>query len=268
LSLSALYQLNIEMNRLSLNRAAVELPFEEFAHLCELLESSFPQHSINKLSQNNRLKRLWFAENWLSTIELLTLANSVRVMSEVDRKWTENHTKKILGKSTNEQIGSVFELNCATMLSEANLKVKPGRNNSPGYDLEVVYDDEHRLFLSLKNHDISSFENGFKMTSESLFSTINQIFSPTGVPTFVMIDFSQYPEPGVIMRDQGRTLGLTTAATLWTTASLGLATAYGMYVLSILGAIITFGLLAIHHMPGWNRISKTENGLEKEKHDH
>lgn len=185
------------MNRLSLNRAAVELPFEEFAHLCELLESSFPQHSINKLSQNNRLKRLWFAENWLSTIELLTLANSVRVMSEVDRKWTENHTKKILGKSTNEQIGSVFELNCATMLSEANLKVKPGRNNSPGYDLEVVYDDEHRLFLSLKNHDISSFENGFKMTSESLFSTINQIFSPTGVPTFVMIDFSQYPEPGV-----------------------------------------------------------------------
>ncbi|MDX2107828.1 MAG: MgtC/SapB family protein [Candidatus Melainabacteria bacterium] len=73
---------------------------------------------------------------------------------------------------------------------------------------------------------------------------------------------------GVIMRDQGRTLGLTTAATLWTTASLGLAVAYGMYVLSVLGAIITFGLLAIHHLPGWNRITKKENSLEKEKHDH
>lgn len=69
---------------------------------------------------------------------------------------------------------------------------------------------------------------------------------------------------GVIMRDQGKTLGLTTAATLWTTASLGLAAAYGMYVISTLGALITFGLLAIRHLPGWNRISYSKHGKEKQ----
>jgi len=185
------------MNRLKLNRAAVELPFEEFAHLSTLLESSFPQHSINKLSQNNRLRRLWLAEDWLSTIELLTLANSIRVMSNVDRKWTENHTKKILGKSANEQIGSVFELHCAAMLYEANLSVKPSRRNSPGCDLELAFEDEHKLYLSLKNHDISTFENDFKSMSELIFLTVNQVFSNAGVPIFVAIDFSQYPEPGM-----------------------------------------------------------------------
>ena len=64
---------------------------------------------------------------------------------------------------------------------------------------------------------------------------------------------------GVIMQNKGRTMGLTTAATLWATASLGLAAAYGMYVLSILGASITFCLLAVHHAPGWHNFGKKKN---------
>lgn len=60
---------------------------------------------------------------------------------------------------------------------------------------------------------------------------------------------------GVIMRDQGRTTGLTTAATLWTSASIGLSMAFGMYVLSTLTAVITFLLLAVHHIPGWDKVA-------------
>ena len=41
---------------------------------------------------------------------------------------------------------------------------------------------------------------------------------------------------GVIMHDRGNVLGLTTAATLWATASVGLATGYGMYTLALLVA--------------------------------
>ena len=58
---------------------------------------------------------------------------------------------------------------------------------------------------------------------------------------------------GVILRDQGRAVGLTTAATLWSTAAVGLAVAYGMYVLGVLGAVIIFTLLAVHDVPGWRR---------------
>ena len=59
---------------------------------------------------------------------------------------------------------------------------------------------------------------------------------------------------GVILRDQGRITGLTTAGTLWATAAVGLAIAFGMYALGILTALIIFGLLALHHCPGWARL--------------
>lgn len=68
---------------------------------------------------------------------------------------------------------------------------------------------------------------------------------------------------GVIMREHGKTTGLTTAATLWTSASIGLSMAFGMYVLSVLTTSIVFFLLAAHHLPGWKKLvhknpSKTE----------
>ena len=60
---------------------------------------------------------------------------------------------------------------------------------------------------------------------------------------------------GVILREQGRVAGLTTAATIWATASVGLAIAYGMYLLGTLTALIIFGLLALHHLPAWHKIN-------------
>lgn len=63
---------------------------------------------------------------------------------------------------------------------------------------------------------------------------------------------------GVIMREKGRTVGLTTAATVWSTASIGLAMAFGMYLLASLTTLIIFFLLASHHLPGWKLFSHKE----------
>lgn len=65
---------------------------------------------------------------------------------------------------------------------------------------------------------------------------------------------------GVILRDQGNVVGLTTAATLWATAAIGLAAGYGMYTLAALVSVIVFGLLAAHHLPGWNRLKRGDSG--------
>ena len=64
---------------------------------------------------------------------------------------------------------------------------------------------------------------------------------------------------GVILRDQNNVVGLTTAATLWATASVGLATGYGMYTLAVLVSLIVFGLLALHHVPGWGRLKRSNS---------
>ncbi len=61
---------------------------------------------------------------------------------------------------------------------------------------------------------------------------------------------------GLIMKEQGRATGLTTAATLWSTAAVGLAMAFGMYTVSILTALLTFGILSAHHLPGWKHLAR------------
>lgn len=71
---------------------------------------------------------------------------------------------------------------------------------------------------------------------------------------------------GLIMREHGRATGLTTAATLWTTAAVGLAMAFGMYVVSTLTAVITFSILAVHHLPGWKNMAQ-KHDRHKQDHD-
>lgn len=56
---------------------------------------------------------------------------------------------------------------------------------------------------------------------------------------------------GVILRDKGRIRGLTTAASVWATASIGLAVANRMYILAISSTLIILALLSLYKLPGW-----------------
>lgn len=72
---------------------------------------------------------------------------------------------------------------------------------------------------------------------------------------------------GVIMREKGSVVGLTTAATLWSSASVGMAVGYGMYVLAVLVAILVFVLLGAHHVPFWpnfKKVTSSKQGSSKE----
>lgn len=60
---------------------------------------------------------------------------------------------------------------------------------------------------------------------------------------------------GLIFREGNYVTGLTTAATLWTTASVGLAISFGFYVIGILTAIIIFLLLYLPKLRWWKKIS-------------
>ena len=61
---------------------------------------------------------------------------------------------------------------------------------------------------------------------------------------------------GVILREQAQIRGLTTAATVWATASVGLAIAFGMYILGTLATLIVFGLLALTSVPTYVQMKK------------
>lgn len=60
---------------------------------------------------------------------------------------------------------------------------------------------------------------------------------------------------GVIFREQGGVLkGITTAATLWCSASCGLAIAYDMYVIGFLNCLIILCFLSIKNTKFWKYI--------------
>lgn len=57
---------------------------------------------------------------------------------------------------------------------------------------------------------------------------------------------------GAILRDQGRVLGLTTAAGIWMVAALGMAVGMGEYVTAVLTTLVGLGVLRIlDFVEGW-----------------
>lgn len=61
---------------------------------------------------------------------------------------------------------------------------------------------------------------------------------------------------GVILRDKGGIRGLTTAASVWATASIGLAIANKMYILAISSTLMMLALLSLYRIPGWVKWKK------------
>jgi putative Mg2+ transporter-C (MgtC) family protein len=60
---------------------------------------------------------------------------------------------------------------------------------------------------------------------------------------------------GVIFRQGDYVSGLTTAATLWATASIGLAVSFGLYLTSILTSILMYLLLYLPRLPWWRKVT-------------
>ena len=60
---------------------------------------------------------------------------------------------------------------------------------------------------------------------------------------------------GIIFRQGDTVSGLTTAATLWSTAAVGLCVSVGMYLTAVLTSILIFLLLYFPRMDWWKKIS-------------
>jgi putative Mg2+ transporter-C (MgtC) family protein len=58
---------------------------------------------------------------------------------------------------------------------------------------------------------------------------------------------------GLIIQDRAHVKGLTSAATLWATASVGMSIAYGMYILGTLAAALIYLLLLAHRWSLWRK---------------
>ncbi len=56
---------------------------------------------------------------------------------------------------------------------------------------------------------------------------------------------------GIIFREGAKTTGLTTAATIWTSAAIGLAVAFHLFFIAILTTFMILFLLSMNYFPFW-----------------
>lgn len=67
---------------------------------------------------------------------------------------------------------------------------------------------------------------------------------------------------GIIFRQGDTVKGLTTAATLWATASIGLAVAVGLYITAALTTLLISLLLYLSRLRWWQRISSKGKNIK------
>ena len=94
------------------------------------------------------------------------------------------------------------------------------------------------------------------------FSVID-VMDPTRIAAQVVSGIG-FLGAGVIWRTEDHVLGLTTAATLWVSASIGMAVAYGFYILGLTIALTNVVLLSLHNIPFWRRFTRL-NRYDSEK---
>lgn len=59
---------------------------------------------------------------------------------------------------------------------------------------------------------------------------------------------------GVIFKEGTKTTGLTTAATIWTSAAIGLGVAFKLYFISTLTTFLILFLLSMNYLPFWIKL--------------
>ncbi len=95
----------------------------------------------------------------------------------------------------------------------------------------------------------------FSFISFMTFGPISSTGVISGDPTRIaaqIVSGIGFLGAGVIIRDKGQVRGLTSAATIWATASVGVAVAAQMYIISIAATLILFALLSLYRIPGWS----------------
>ena len=100
----------------------------------------------------------------------------------------------------------------------------------------------------------------------SLFGLIAvHLFSPTDTRIISnIVTGVGFLGAGMIIKEENKVRGLTTAATVWTTAAVGLAVSLDMYIIAFSAVLIMYLILKLKDFSWWKKIIKRDNKLTHE----
>ncbi|MFH1173672.1 MAG: MgtC/SapB family protein [archaeon] len=103
--------------------------------------------------------------------------------------------------------------------------------------------------------------HAFVVGGSMIFAFISNIVDPESTSRIAaqIITGVGFLGAGIILKnDSGRITNLTTAASIWFSASIGMAIGFGMYVMALLGLGYA---LVVPRIPGFKKIKKTTHDI-------
>jgi hypothetical protein len=116
----------------------------------------------------NPLQTLWGRTDALATNELLNLGDAILRFIASNPAWTERQVEIIKTGDAGNRAGAIFELLGLSLFHCAGCKVSATAENNPGYDGVVHLDNDAALWVSIKNHGMSSAEQSFRTKAAAL----------------------------------------------------------------------------------------------------
>ncbi|MEB2651440.1 hypothetical protein SOP89_08640 [Pseudomonas siliginis] len=147
-----------------LDKGNPEKSEEYFQNVADL----FGEEWLSK-NEGHRLQTLWSRKDHLATTELFALGFAINKLKVKHKNWLLGLANNIRRQPANAHGYLAELLVCSVFLSES-AAVRPAKKNSPGYDLEIEFQDGFKYLYSIKNHDISQHEKKFQQRCAELKS--------------------------------------------------------------------------------------------------
>jgi hypothetical protein len=133
----------------------------EFARRMGAVEDAFGVDWLSA-SEQYPLQLLWKRKDGFATNQLCVIGDAIATLSNIDKRWVDEHVKKIKGNDPNARKGSIFELIGANLFSRPPQTIRPTKRNAPGYDAVVTLPDGAEIDLSIKSYGTSTHEAAFR----------------------------------------------------------------------------------------------------------
>lgn len=140
------------------------------------------------------IQGLWARQDFLSTVELFWLGESLRRLTPLNEEWVHHVVGQMRDENRNTRVGHAFEMLLGGALAVPGQTVTLSPPNNPDYDMDVDVDDGPRLRMSFKNFGASPRQAAFEARCEELKGRLGHEATRLGVAWFgALIECDHYP---------------------------------------------------------------------------
>jgi hypothetical protein len=163
----------------------------EFKDCLKEVSTVYDDIWLNESPPVNPIQELWQRVDTLSSCELIILGESLRKIKTISSEWLTKTVRNSKSESLANARGAAFEIITSALWHNPPYhEVTFPPINEPGYDIKVIFPNNLKFVISIKNFGESTKSKATTFKSRELE---NIVASNLSIPTDVIITNSRFP---------------------------------------------------------------------------